>query len=302
MKKSTSRLFLAAGITAIALFACQKAKEDRASPLGESSVPGNKATPGAKVLACPATYALVLSGSSGTPVPAGFLSYIYKMGLCPNAFVYVSQIKLGLVPVTGVTGICDLPGVPDFAYAVTGMNSNFPNRVLRVRISTGAAGIVSATPIPLQDIENFGNTGLFVAIREATSQLIRVNPATGACVGFAPAGPTNQYNGLAVVGNKFHAISGTTNLICPPLSGDIFEYNNVGGPYVAKYSYKNLPGNGTWTMKELGLMYDSCCGKNWVVGSSSGILSNNTNISPCAAPNPTFNFNTRYIYDFMSKP
>jgi len=301
MKKLNPSHFLLAGMISLSLFACQKTKEDIAAPLAEATAPGVDLS-GNKTAACPATYALVLSGSSGTPVPPGFQSYIYKVGLCPNAFTYVSQIKIGLTPVTDVTGICDMPTVPDFAWAVTGQNSNFPSKILRVRISTGAAGIVSNSAVPLQDIENFNNTGLFVAIREGTAQLMRVTPGTGACVLFAPAGPTNQYNGLAVVGNKFHAISGTTNLICPPLSGDIFEYNTVGGPYVGKYSYKNLPGNGAWTMKELGLYFDSCCGKRWVVGSSSGILSNNTNITPCIAPSPTFIFNTRYIYDFMLKP
>jgi hypothetical protein len=299
MKKTNSFHLVFTGMIVMSIFACSKIKEPVAAPAG----PANETNlSGAKITACPAVYALVLSASSGSPVPAGLQSFIYKVGLCPNSFTFVSQIKIGLTPVTDVTGICDVAGIPNLAFAVTGRNSNFPSRILKVQISTGASGIESISTVPLQDIENFGSKALFVAIQEGTSQLMKVDIGTGVCVPFAPPGPTIQYNGLAVVGNKFHAISGTTSFICSPLSGDIFEYNASGGPYVAKYSYKNLPVNGTWTMKELGLFFDPCCGKGWVVGSSSGILSNNTNVTPCVAPTPTFNFNTRFIYDFMIKP
>lgn len=259
---------------------------------------------------CPTAYALVLSGSSGSPVPAGFASTIFKVDLCssPVGYNFVSQIKIGGLPVTSVTGLCDMPGVADFAWATTGINSNFPGKLLRVQISTGNASVVATTTVPLQDIENYGSTGLFVAIKEGTSQLMKVSVPGGVCVAFAPAGPTPQYNGLAVVGTQFHAISGTTNLVCTPTYGDIFEYPNTGGAYVNKYSYKNLAANSTWTMKELGFYFDNCCGKRWTVGSSAGIISNNTNVTPCVLPNPTFLLNTsttgqnyRYIYDFMSK-
>lgn len=274
---------------------------------GDSNPKSQKVTTQA-LAPCSPVYALVLSGSSGSPVPAGFMSTIFKVDLCasPTGYSFVSLIKVGGVPVRSVTGLCDMPGVPDFAWAVTGINSNFPGKLLRVQISTGNASVVATTTVPLQDIENYGNTGLFVAVREGTSQLMRVSVPGGACIAFAPAGPTPQYNGLTVVGNKFHAISGNTNVICNPTFGDIFEYNTAGGPYVAKYSYKNL--SAPWTMKELGFHFDACCGKRWTVGSSMGIISNNINVTPCILPNPTFLLNTTttgqnywYIYDFMQK-
>lgn len=287
----------------ISLFSCEK------NELKQENDQNQKIE--AQALApCAPVYALVLSGSSGSPVPAGFSSTIFKVDLCasPTGYNFVSLIKIAGVPVRSVTGLCNMPGVADFAWAVTGVNSNFPSKLLRVQISTGNASVVANTTVPLQDIENYGSTGLFVAIKEGTSQLMRVNVGTGACVAFAPAGPTPQYNGLTVVGTKFHAISGTTNLICNPTYGDIFEYTTAGGPYVAKYSYKNLTANPSWTMKELGFHFDTCCGKRWTVGSSMGIISHNINVTPCILPNPTFLLNTTttgqnfwYIYDFMEK-
>jgi hypothetical protein len=307
MKKLQLRLFITTSIFSMTFLSCQKSEVEEVTPIKAAKVTSNKAA-----LACPTVYALALSGSAGTPVPAGFQSAIYKADLCttPISYNFVSSIKIGVTPVTDVTGICDMPGVVNFAWAVTGMNSNFPQRLLKVQISTGAATIQATTTVPLQDIENFGTTGLFVAIKEGTSQLMKVTIPAGVCAAFAPVGPVGQYNGLTVVGNNFHVISGVTNLICTPNSGDIFEYPVGGGPYIAKYSYKNLPGNGTWTMKELGFHFDACCGRRWVVGSSSAIISNNTNITPCVAPTPTFLFNTlsspavnvKYIYDFMAKP
>lgn len=290
------------------IFSCQKSEiqqeNEKLQPQNQQKAPGNS------VQACPSVYALVLSGSSGSPVAAGFTSNIFKVDLCasPTGYGFVSQINIAGTPVRSVTGLCNMPGVVDYAWAVTGINSNFPSRILRVHIPTGAASIVAPTTVPLQDIENFGTSGLFVAIKEGTSQLMKVTVGTGVCSVFAPAGPTPQYNGLTVVGNTFHAISGVTNLICNPNYGDIFEYTSAGGAYINKYSYKNLPVNSSWTMKELGFHYDSCCAKRWTVGSALGIISNNINVTPCILPNPTFLLNTTttgqnywYIYDFMEK-
>ncbi len=297
-------------LMATAVISCEKTEVDQETTTTNKATQKSQANTAQALAPCPTTYALVLSGSSGSPIPAGFASTIFKVDLCtsPTGYSFVSQINIGGVLVRSVTGLCDMPGVPDFAWAVTGINSNFPSKLLRVQISTGAASVVANTTVPLQDIENFGNTGLFVAIKEGTSQLMKVAVPSGACTAFAPVGPTPQYNGLAVVGNNFQAISGITNLICSPTSGDIFEYTTAGGAYIAKYSYKNLTANPTWTMKELGFHFDACCGKRWTVGSSSGIISHNTNITPCVLPNPTFLLNTTttgqnywYIYDFMAK-
>lgn len=292
-------------IMTTALVSCQKSEQE-----GTPDTKGTEKNSARAAMACPAVYALVLSGSSGSPVLPGFASTIFKVDLCasPVGYSFVSQIKVGGVPVTSVTGLCDRVGVPNFAWAVTGINSNFPGKLLNVQISTGIATVVATTTVPLQDIENYGTTSLFVAIKEGTSQLMKVAVPSGACTVFAPVGPTSQYNGLAVVGSTFHAISGITGLICPSNTGDIFEYTTAGGPYVAKYSYKNAPTTPSWTMKELGFYFDNCCGKRWTVGSSSGIISNNTNVTPCVLPTPTFLLNTTttgqnywYIYDFMSK-
>jgi hypothetical protein len=300
MKKSNFlRLLIVASVAAMTVWACQT--NDLTTPTNPN--PDSKVS-SAKVLVCPSVYALVLLGSAGSPVPAGFPSYLYKVDPCasPVGFAPVSQIKIAGTPVYSVTGICDMAGVADMAWAVTGVNSNFPQKLLKVQISTGVASVVATTTAPLQDIENYGTTGLFVAIKEGTSQLLKVAVPSGATAVFAPAGPTAQYNGLTVVGTKFQAISGLTNLICSPNSGDIFEYPNTGGAYTGKYSYKNLPANGIWTMKELGFYFDNCCGKRWMVGSSSNILSHNVNITACLPSSPVLLLQTRPIYDFMAKP
>jgi hypothetical protein len=301
MKKLNPGLLFTAVITLVIVMAFKNSEPVTTiivAGTGESKV--NSAEP----TACPPLYALVLTGSFGSPVPAGLQSFIYKVDLCvsPVSFTSVSQIKIGATPVTSVTGICNMPGVANYAWAVTGINSNFPKKLLRVQISTGAATIAGNTTFPLQDIENYGTAGLFVAIKEATSQLMKVAVPSGACAVFAPAGPTAQYNGLTVSGTKFQAISGITNMVCAGKWGDIFEYPNTGGAYTAKYSYKNLPANSTWTMKELGFYFDNCCNKRWVVGSSSSVLSHNLNVTQCVASNPVFLLGTRAIYDFMVKP
>lgn len=309
MKNFATKIALVLSM-AIFFLSCDKTEEEQLNTINKSGSQKQQNVMSQALAPCSTVYALVLSGSSGSPVPAGFASTIFKVDLCtsPTGYNFVSQINVGGVLVRSVTGLCDMPGVPDFAWAVTGMNSNFPSKLLRVQISTGAASVVATTTVPLQDIENFGNTGLFVAIKEGSSQLMKVSVPGGVCSVFAPPGPTAQYNGLTVVGNNFHAISGTTNLICSPTLGDIFEYTTAGGPYVAKYSYKNLTANANWTMKELGFHYDTCCGKRWTVGSSSGRISHNIDITPCTLPNPTFLLNTTttgqnywYIYDFMAK-
>lgn len=309
MKKYFTRVAFTL-LMATAIVSCEKTEVDQETTTTNKTTQKSQENTAQALAPCPTTYALVLSGSSGSPVLPGFASTIFKVDLCttPTGYNFVSQIKVGGVLVRSVTGLCDMPGVPDFAWAVTGINSNFPGKLLRVQISTGNASVVATTTVPLQDIENYGSTGLFVAIKEGTSQLMKVSVPSGACTAFAPAGPTSQYNGLAVVGSTFHAISGTTNLVCTPNYGDIFEYPNSGGPYTAKYSYKNPSATASWTMKELGFHFDSCCGKRWTVGSSTGIISHNTNITPCVLPGPSFLLNTTttgqnywYIYDFMAK-
>ncbi|KIX20270.1 hypothetical protein SY27_14155 [Flavobacterium sp. 316] len=309
MKKLNLNLLLVAGILSMTLWSCQKSEEVNDSNMNMLNEEQDAALSKAPAAPCPSIYALVLTSGTGTPVPGGFNSYIYSVDLCaaPVGYTYTSAIQIGGTPVTSVTGLCDMPGVPDFAWAVTGRNSNFPQSLLKVQISTGLATVATRTRFPLQDIENYGTANFFCAIQEGTSQIMRVDVSTGVCTPFAPVGPVQQYNGLTFVGNRLQVISGLTNLVCPPNSGDIFEYNLSGGPYIAKYSYKNLPSNSNYTMKELGFYFDNCCGKRWVVGSSSGIISHNLNINTCVPPNPNFLLNTTTvgnlyaIYDFMYK-
>jgi hypothetical protein len=303
MKNLKQGLLITAGtfvLMMLTVLSCQKTENSEST----------KSSSELQLKSTPAVYALAMSGSSGTPVSAGFRSAIYTVNLCssPITYSFVSLIQIGSTPVTGVTGICDMPNTTDSAWVVTGKNSNFPQRLLGVQISTGKASIVSVTTVPLQDIENYYSTGIFVAIQEGTSQLMIVSVPGGVCTAFAPIGPVEQYNGLTVVGENFQTISGATDLICSSQAGDIFEYPSTGGSYIGKYSYKNLSVSSIWTEPELGFYYDNYCSKQWVIGSASGIISYNTDITPCISPNPTFLYSTiagsakyPYIYDFMIK-
>lgn len=259
---------------------------------------------------CRELYALVLPASgTGSPILPNIESFIFKVELntSPIGYNFVSQIKIAGTPVTCVTGLSDMIGIPDYAWAVTGQNSNFPKKLLKVNITSGQATIEANTTEYLQDIENLDVSGNnLVGIKEGTSQLMKVDIPSGICTLFGPNGPTKQYNGLTTMGGKLYAISGLTDYICPSKRGDIFEYELTGGDYINKYSYKST--NATYTMKELGFYYDNCYGKKWLIGSSQAIITNNINIKPCILPYPTFLLNTTTthqnfhgIFDFMTK-
>lgn len=289
------------------LLSCQNSDEV-AVESNNSSVKATKNQTSKALASCGQVYALVLkTGGTGTPVISAE-SFIFKVDLCatPVFYNFVSQIKVGGTPLKAVTGICDFPSDPDHLYATTGQNSNFPKKLFKVKIATGQATLVCNTTDYLQDIEMV-NPSYYVAVKEATSQLMKVDIPSGICTAISPAGPLPQYNGLTLVGSKLHAISGNTSVICSSsMIGDIFEYNLGGGDYVDKLSYK-AP-SGTYTMKELGFYFDNCCGKNWVVGSAQGIISNNLNVTPCTLPTATFLLNAATtgqnywnIYDFAEK-
>lgn len=302
MKKISLQVF---SITLILLVSCQN-ELDVKEP---TNIKEEARTTLQRVASCPELYALVLPASgTGSPVLPNINSYIYKIDLStsPIGYTFKSQIKIGGIPVTGVTGLCDMSGIPDYAWAVTGQNSNFPKKILKVTISTGQATLEATTTDYLQDIENLDSSGNFVGIKEGTSQLLKINIWSGLCVPFGPVGPTKQYNGITIKSGKLYAISGLTDYICTPKRGDIFEYELSGGDYIGKYSYKSS--NASYTMKELGFYYDNCYGKNWLVGSSIGIITNNTSIIPCKTPYPSFLLNTpdthenfHGIFDFMTK-
>lgn len=304
MKKISFQL---ASLSFLFLFSCQNEMEEKNV---ETNQQINKESNLEKFAPCSTLYALVLPGNgTGSPMLPNINSYIYKvnLGSIPIGYTFTSQIKIGGTPVTCVTGLCDMTGTADYAWAVTGQNSNFPKKILKVHISSGQATLGSTTTDYLQDIENLDASGTLVGIKEGTSQLLKLNASSGICSLFAPNGPTSQYNGLTVKDGKLYAISGLTNYICSPKTGDIFEYLLTGGHYVAKHSYKSSVAN--YTMKELGFYYDNCYGKKWLVGSAQAVISNNTSINPCYFPYPNFLLytpdtreNYHGIYDFMSKP
>lgn len=309
MKKLNLFFLALASSTIFVFWSCQSPEENDVRQTQKNSKQANKA---ANVsLACGSVYALVLSGSSASPVASGLTSHIYNVDLCSSTvgYTFQSSINIGGTPVTGVTGLCDLPESPGKAIAVTGINSNFPQSILNVDIASGLTFVIVNSDVPLQDIENDGSTGDFYAIQENSSHIMKVDIATGACVAFAPVGPTPQYNGLIIKDGFLFAISGNTSYICGSRKGDVFKYAlpGIGGSYVGKNSYKSI--DPTFTGEELGLYYDDCCGKNWVVGSTSNIISSNVGITACALPNASFLLNTTTtaathfaIYDFMLKP
>lgn len=294
-------LFLASMLT-ISLWACQQANVETDNSPHPSS---------AKITAGCSVYSLVLNGIAGTPVPLGLQSFIHKIDPCSGAVTSVVQITNGgssTNPIYSVTGISNMLANPGYSWGVTGVNSNFPGRILKIQTATGNASIGAQTRLNsttgaivyLQDIENNGTD--YFAIIEGTARIVRVNISTGVCTLFASA-PTNQLNGLTFVGTTMYVISGTTTAICPSNSGDIWRFNSLllTAPVLGTNTYKNLPANPTWTMKELGFHFDACCNiKRFLVGSSSGILSNNPNIS-CAGVNPIFMVNIKPTYDFMAE-
>ncbi|MBF01744.1 MAG: hypothetical protein CMP76_00450, partial [Flavobacterium sp.] len=90
-----------------------------------------KATLKERPSACPSLFALVLpANGTGSPILPNIQSFIFKidLGTSPVGYTFVSQIKIGGIPVTCVTGITDMTGTTDFAWAVTGINSNFPKK------------------------------------------------------------------------------------------------------------------------------------------------------------------------------
>ncbi len=287
------RLLAIVGILTTTIWACQKSEVESTSTENETFKSSN-----AKVAAC-SLYSLVLSGSSGTPVPTGLQSFIHKVDPCTGVTGLVSQIKVGgVTPVTCVTGLSNMLGVPGYAWGVTGRNSNFPGRILKIQIATGNATVGPATEF-LQDLENNGTD--YFAILEGTSRILKVNIGTGAVTFFA-APPTQQLNGLTFSGTTMFVISGNTTALCPTNYGDIWYYNSllVTPPPLGSGTYNNLPANPTWTRRELGFHFDVCCSKRFMVGSSAptGVISNRTSLA-CALPNPTFINNIRPTYDFM---
>ncbi len=287
----------------VAFFSCQTNQE-------EAEVPVKKTSSAKIALGCN-LYSLCLSGNSGTPVPAGFQSFINKVDPCSGVTSTSVQIKQGgITPVTSVTGLSNMVGSLGGAWGTTGKNSNFPTRILKINIATGFASVgpttvlnvLGGSKLNLQDLENNG-TGYF-AIIEGTNRIVSVDIGTGICKFFASA-PTNQLTGLTFAGTTMYVISGNTAGNCPGFSGDIWAFNSLTpplAPVIATRTYNNLPINANWTMKELGFHFDACCGfKKFIVGSAGvpSVMSYNSAIA-CGGVNPTFMSFIKPTYDYMA--
>lgn len=297
------------------LFSCDKTQENL-DPATTTPITAERSTTESVAAAlAPAyagaceDYALALSNSYATPIPAALTSEIHRINMCTGVENYISTINIGGVLVYSVTGISKKNGNNKVLYAVTGRNSNYPNRILQVEILTGNATIVATTTtgigamvIPLQDIENYGNN--YYAIQEGTNQIMNVNIATGVCSNFAAA-PTNYpLIGLTFKGNRMWVIAGAANFNCSPQYGDMWEYNLAGvmGPSTSYNSSIT-----SYTNKELGLNYFSnaaCCTRNWVVGSASTAAGGSLtyNLTLCMGGGvPTLIGGVKPIYDFAKR-
>ncbi|MFN8355532.1 MAG: hypothetical protein U0Y10_13835 [Spirosomataceae bacterium] len=306
-----------AGAMSIALSAvllsCDKNTEN-VSPSESVSTSAARATD-ASAAAAPAyasaceDYSLALSGSYTTPIPGLLTSEIHRVQLCTGVENPISTINIGGVPVYSVTGISKMDGNTKVLYAVTGKNSNYPYKLLKVEILTGNATVIAttttgigATPIPLQDIDNYGAN--YFAIREGTNQVVSINVGTGVCTTFAVA-PTNYpLTGLTFKGNRMWVIAGVANFNCSPNYGDMFEYT-LGGVLNSSNSYN--AGVMSYTNKELGLDFFSsaaCCTRNWVVASAStaagGSLTYNLNLCSGGGA-PTLLGGVKPTYDFAKR-
>lgn len=235
-------------------------------------------------------YSLVLSGASGTPHIGGLDSYLVNVDLNTGNSVAASQIKIGAVPVKTVTGITKAPATVPTIYGVTGINSSVPGRLLRINPATGAAVILGNTMmgnfiVYLQDIEYCTTNNRYYAIVEGTNRI--VSSVNGLSWAFFAAVPVNyQLNGLTFRTsggiNSLWVISGAGNAFCGGSYGDMWNFS-LAGVMMGTRNYKAT--SVLWTNKELGLDFHFntvCIARNFVVGSSSGVLSNNMLLCPTA--------------------
>ncbi|GGD67302.1 hypothetical protein GCM10011514_34230 [Emticicia aquatilis] len=256
-------------------------------------------------------YSLVLSGVTATPHAGGLDSYLANVDMVTGATTAASAITVGGLIVKSVTGITKIPAAAPTLYAVTGMNSSIPRRLLRVNPATGVSVNVGATVsagavIALQDIEYCTTNARYYAIMEGTNRIM-ISPDALNWTLLAVA-PTNfRLNGLTFQKNAagvetLWVIAGQANTLCGGKFGDMFNYT-LGGAFIANNSY-NAATAGPVT-PELGLDFyqnTACVIRNFVVGSASGFLSHNMTLcSGGGIPAPIGGSGIKATYDFAKR-
>lgn len=317
---------LALTVTTSILFSCEKSQELEPSTATNLTTPFEvtksstdspflneslKNVGSDKILAAVCeNYSLVLSGVTGTPHAAGLNSFLSNVDMVTGATTASSQIMIGAVPVRTVTGITRIPTAVPTLYGVTGQNSNIPRRLIRIDAATGASVNVGATVsvggvIALQDIEFCTANNRFYAILEGTNVIMVSNNALN-WTQLAIA-PTNfRLNGLTfrTVGaiTTLWVIAGQGNTVCAANFGDMYNFDLVGG-YIGADSYNAA--TAPVTTPELGLDFygnAACIARNFVVGSASGVLSNNMLLcSGGGIPGPIGAGVVRATYDFAKR-
>jgi hypothetical protein len=301
----TSIKFIALAIsTLFFLNSCEKSELSQSNSISDDNLEIKKldnatAAPSSNCI----VYSLILGGSTGTPHAAGLDSYIAPVDVCTGVTLGAVQIMAGAVAVKSVTGLTKSHFAGEF-YAVTGANSNFPNKIMRVNAAGSVISMINAwfgSPnqiVPIQDIEWKAAGALeYFAIKEGSNTIFKVNVVTGQLSIFNSTIPTAQLNGLTFDSlGRMWVISGQTNANCATGFGDMWALN-AAGTVVLTRTYNNLPANPTWVGQELGLHFDTCCVKRFVVGSSSMVMSNNTN-NLCGGLTPTFINNVKPTYDY----
>jgi hypothetical protein len=237
-------------------------------------------------------YSLVLAGKSGTPHLGGLDSYLANVDMITGNTTATSHINILGIPVKSVTGITKAPTPatsPPAIFGVTGINSNFAGSLLKINPTTGLAINAGSTKmgnvnIFLQDIEYCFANNLYYAIIEGTNRIVS-SPNGLSWVNVPTVIPTTvQLNGLTfrTIGNitKLWVIAGAGNTFCGANYGNMWELA-LNGAFISINNYNAA--NTIWTNKELGLDFNSntgCISRNFVVGSASGVLSNNLTLCP----------------------
>lgn len=321
--KTSIKTLVAVAASAVILFGCEKTQDleptlvssQKAALQTDTNLSDEslKSVSPDKVLAVGCEiYSLVLAGNSGTPHIGGLDSYLVNVDMATGNTTAASQIMIGAIAVKSVTGITKAPSsatTPPIIFGVTGINSNFPGRLLKINPVTGAAVNAGPTmlgnlPVFLQDIEYCLANNRYYAIVEGTNRIVS-SPNGLAWVNMPNIIPANvQLNGLTfrTVGNitRLWVIAGAGNTFCGVNFGNMWQLA-LNGAFISTSNYNAA--NALWTNKELGLDFNAntgCVPRNFVVGSAMGILSNNLNLCP-ALPALIGAGQIKPTYDFAKK-
>jgi hypothetical protein len=286
-----------------------KTKNSQDNLLTNQEWVGNNSKENVLAAACE-EYALVLAGNTGTPHMGGLQSFLMNVNIATGMTTAASSITNGSIStlpiIESMTGITKLQG--NALYGVTGVNSNFPNRLFVINAATGVANPVgptvvgsTTTSISLQDIERYPQTGVFYAIKEGTNQIWRsTNALNWTLLATAPTPTGLPLNALCFRNNRLWVLSGPANTLCGTNYGNMYQYN-LAGVLMGVSSYNASVAQITWINKECGMTFynpGGCVAKNFAVGSAMGILSNNMTLCPAV---PTLISQIKPTYDF-AKP